>query len=205
MKGWMRALMVLVVLCALGSLALIEWPFRQDQRRPEQAASSASGGAASPAATLGEFTALDPSRPAPALAFTERDGTPRQLADFRGHWVLVNLWATWCGPCIEEMPSLGRLQAVLGDRLTILAISEDRGAASAVDPFLKKLDIKALPIYLDPKAAAGQAFAVRGLPTSVLIDPQGRLVAKLEGKADWEAPGMLAKLRTYLSSGGTQG
>jgi thiol-disulfide isomerase/thioredoxin len=197
--------MVLVVLCALGSLALIEWPFRQDQRRPEQPVSGASGGAASPEATLGQFTALDPSRPAPALAFTERDGTPRQLADFRGHWVLVNLWATWCGPCIEEMPSLGRLQAALGDRLTILAISEDRGAAAAVDPFLNKLDIKALPIYLDPKGAAGQAFEVRGLPTSVLIDPLGRLVAKLEGKADWDAPATLAKLQAYLGRRETQG
>src|SRR5689334_18918012 len=122
MKGQMRAFIVLVVLCALGSLALIEWPFRPEQRQPEQALSDARGDAASPPATLGQFTPLDPPRPAPALSFTERDGTPRQLADFRGHWVLINLWATWCGPCIEEMPSLGRLHAALGDHLTIVAI-----------------------------------------------------------------------------------
>src|SRR5579883_2606342 len=74
-------------------------------------------------AALGEFTALDPPRPAPPLAFAERGGETRALADFRGHWLLVNLWATWCAPCVREMPSLDRLQAKLGDRLRVLAIS----------------------------------------------------------------------------------
>jgi thiol-disulfide isomerase/thioredoxin len=201
MTKWLRALIVLVILCALGSLALIEWPLRPREGPPGPAVSDGSGGNEA----FGQFTPLDPPRPAPGLTFTERDGTPRQLGDFRGHWVLINLWATWCAPCIEEMPSLSRLRTTRGDRLTILPISQDRGGAAVVDPFLAKLDLGGLRVYLDPKDAAGQALQVRGLPTSFLVDPQGRLVARLEGKADWDAPATLTKLDAYLRRAESQG
>lgn len=153
-------------------------------------------------AALGEFTPLDPPRPAPPLAFAERGGEARQLADFRGHWLLVNLWATWCAPCVREMPSLDRLQARLGDKLHVLAISEDRKGAEVVDPFLGKLDLKSLTIYLDPAAQAQQAFKLRGLPTSLLIDPSGVMRGQLEGAADWDSPRMIALIERYLAGDG---
>jgi thiol-disulfide isomerase/thioredoxin len=156
-------------------------------------------------AALGQFTPLDPPRPAPELGFTSRDGTQLRLTDFRGRVVLVNLWATWCGPCVREMPSLDRLQAQLGDRLLVLAISEDRGGAHVVDPFLEKLALAHLAIFLDASSAAQQAFKVRGLPTSFLIDRDGRILGSLEGGAEWDAPEMVARLERFLRQGGTGG
>lgn len=151
------------------------------------------------AESLGEFTPLTGRLPAPDLAFTTRDGATKQLKDFRGRVVLVNLWATWCGPCVEEMPSLDRLQARLGTDLTIIALSEDRRGAALVDPFLAKIGIKSLAVYLDPKSAALAAFGVEGLPTSFLIDRDGDLLGKLEGAAVWDSPKMLRLLQPYLA------
>ena len=98
------------------------------------------------------------------------------------------------------MPSLDRLQAQLGGRLRVLAISEDRKGAEVVDPFLGKLDVKAMTIYLDPSAHAQQAFGIRGLPTTFLMDPEGALRGKLEGAAEWDSPKMLALIERYLAA-----
>jgi thiol-disulfide isomerase/thioredoxin len=192
------ALIVLGVLCLAAFLGIHYWPggaARRDGSAPP--VSTPEPGSAQEAA-LGQFTVLDPPRPAPDLTFSARDGSPARLADFRGRAVLVNLWATWCAPCIREMPSLDRLQAKLGDRLTIIALSEDRGGAHVVDPFLAKLQLRHLAIYLDTGAAAQGAFELRGLPTSVLVDAEGRIRARLEGAAPWDAPEMVARLEPYL-------
>ena len=151
------------------------------------------------AESLGEFTPLAVPRPAPELAFTTLGGEARRLADFRGQTVLVNLWATWCGPCVEEMPSLDRLQQKLGPSLTIIALSEDRRGAALVDPFLAKIRIKSLSVYLDPKNAALPTFGVEGLPTSFLIDRAGDIVGFLEGAADWDSDAMLTIVDRYLA------
>jgi thiol-disulfide isomerase/thioredoxin len=148
----------------------------------------------------GQFIALDAPRPAPDLSFTARSGEAKKLADFRGRLVLVNLWATWCVPCVEEMPALDRLQGKLGSDLTIIAISEDRRGAEIVDPFLAKTGIKNLAIYLDPKSTALNEFAVQGLPTSFLIDRDGMIRGKLEGAAKWDEPAMVAILQRYIAA-----
>ena len=109
-------------------------------------------------------------------------GKTLSLADFAGRLVLVNLWATWCAPCRKEMPSLERLQTRLGDKIAILAISEDSGGEKAVAPFVARLGLTALKIYLDPKSAVGHAFKVDGLPTSFLIDRQGRVAGPGRGR-----------------------
>ena len=136
---------------------------------------------------LGEFIPAASPQPAPELAFTDLAGKPVALADFKGKFVLLNLWATWCQPCLKEMPSLAALQAKLGPALTIVALSEDRGGADVVEPFVAKLDLDKLPIYLDAKSAAIHALGARGLPTSVVIDPDGRILGKVEGGADWDS------------------
>ena len=195
---FMRVVFVLVVLAAAGALSFTYWSHPFTSRDSGSPAKSGDSAGSPPSPALGQFTPLDPPRPAPELSFAARDGSPLRLADFRGRWVLVNLWATWCAPCVREMPSLDRLQAKLGKRLAILAISEDRGGANVVDPFLQKLALQALGIYLDPKGRVGQELEVRGLPTSVLVDGEGRLRARLEGAADWDSPEMLAKLERYL-------
>jgi thiol-disulfide isomerase/thioredoxin len=192
------AVIVLVVLCLAGLLAAFYWPGAPLRRDNGSIMSSKPDTGAPQEAALGEFTPLDRPRPAPELGFATRDGRAVRLADFRGRFVLVNLWATWCAPCVREMPSLDRLQARLGDRLTVLAISEDRGAGHVVAPFLEKLGLSRLAVYLDPSDAAQEAFAVRGLPTSFLIDRDGRILASLEGAAEWDSPAMLQRLERYL-------
>ncbi|MBI3709592.1 MAG: TlpA family protein disulfide reductase [Proteobacteria bacterium] len=160
--------------------------------------------AAADAPFRGSFAAFElhaEPRPVPAVAFVDPAGGAHALADFHGRVVLLNFWATWCAPCVEEMPSLDRLQAELGDRdLVVLALSVDRGGYAEVGPFLDRLQVAHLARYLDAKSAAMRAFGVRGLPTSVLIDRQGREVGRLEGPADWHAAAIQAFIRSYFAS-----
>ncbi len=145
------------------------------------------------------FTLLDPPVPAPLETFAALDGTRLRLADFKGRVVVLNFWATWCAPCIREMPSLDRLQAAVGDRgLAVLAVSIDRGGAKVVRPFAKRLGLERLALYLDAKGALFQAFGVTGLPTTFLIDRQGGVVGAYPGPAEWDGPEARALIEHYL-------
>ena len=126
------------------------------------------------------------------------DGNDVALADFKGRFLVVNLWATWCRPCLKEMPSLEALQAKLAPALTVLAISEDRGGAGTVRPFAEKLGLDKIKIYLDPKSTATRAIAARGLPTSLVVDGDGMVLGKVEGGADWDSDEMLAVLKKLM-------
>jgi len=149
-------------------------------------------------ARLGEFVPAAPLLPAPATSFVDLTGSEVSLAQFSGKIVLVNLWATWCEPCLREMPSLERLQSRLGDKIVVVAISEDRGGSKTVEPFIGKLGLKSVKIYLDPKSAMERAFKVQGLPTSFLIDREGRVLGRVEGAAEWDKPKLLGILKSFL-------
>jgi thiol-disulfide isomerase/thioredoxin len=149
---------------------------------------------------LGVFVPSATPAPAPEISFGDAAGNSLSLADFAGKIVLVNLWATWCGPCLREMPSLERLQQRFGDRITILAISEDRGGSKAVAPFVAKLGVKSVKIYLDPKSTVGRALKVEGLPTSFLIDRQGRILGRVDGEAEWDSPKMVGVIEPFLDA-----
>ena len=149
-------------------------------------------------AGLGEFIPASPLRPAPAVSFSDLAGNPASLSEFAGKIVLVNLWATWCEPCLREMPSLERMQSRLGDAIAVVAISEDRGGGKTVEPFIDRLGLKSVKIYLDPKSAAERAFKVQGLPTSFLIDREGKVLGRVEGAAEWDAPKLLEVLKSFL-------
>lgn len=155
-----------------------------------------------PPAFKGALQSFKPSNPpaaAPDISFTDMTGAPLGLAAFRGKVVLLNYWATWCAPCVEEMPSLERLQGRLGgDGFTVLAISVDRQGLDIVQPFLSRVGLKQLPIYLDRSGASMRAFGIRGLPTTMLIDREGREVGRLEGMANWESPEAEALMRHYM-------
>jgi thiol-disulfide isomerase/thioredoxin len=144
-------------------------------------------------------TALVPTEPpvaAPDIIFVAANGAEHRLEEFTGHGLVINLWATWCMPCIEEMPSLERLSRTLApDDIAVLPLSSDRGGASAVEAFFREHDITGLPILLDPKGAAAHAAHARGIPTSLIIDKQGRERARLEGSADWSTPAAAAIVR----------
>jgi thiol-disulfide isomerase/thioredoxin len=149
-------------------------------------------------ARLGEFIPASPLLPAPAISFVDLAGNTVSLSEFTGKIVLVNLWATWCEPCLREMPSLERVQSRLGDKLAVVAISEDHGGSKTVDPFIDKLGLKSVKVYLDPKSAIERAFKVQGLPTSFLIDREGRVLGRVEGAAEWDMPKLLEVLKSFL-------
>ena len=145
------------------------------------------------------FTLLDPPVPAPLETFAALDGAPVRLADFKGRVVVLNFWATWCAPCVREMPSLDRLQSALEDRdLAVLAVSIDRGGAKVIRPFAKRLGLERLGLYHDSKGALFKAFGVTGLPTTFLIDRRGQIVGAYPGAAEWDEPEARALIEHYL-------
>ena len=135
-------------------------------------------------------------RPMPPIRFTTADGSGRTVADFAGKGVLLNFWATWCGPCEAELPSLDRLAAQLaGDKIDVLPLASDHGGAAVVERYYREHHITHLRVWLDPDGAAMHAIAARGIPTTLILDRSGRQVAMVEGGADWESEGAAAIIR----------
>ena len=146
------------------------------------------------------FTLSDNLKPAPAVAFVDAGGAERTLADFQGKVVLVNLWATWCAPCLREMPALDRLNAKLGgDDFLVLALAQERKGLEAVKAFLDKHDIRSLAAYVDQPMNATRAFGAFGLPASVLLDREGSELGRLVGPAEWDSPEAVALMRHFIA------
>ncbi|CAM5529322.1 Thiol:disulfide interchange protein TlpA [Mycolicibacterium aubagnense] len=146
------------------------------------------------------FVLRDAPAPVPELQFTDGEGNPQKLADFRGKVVLLNVWATWCPPCRKEMPTLDRLQAALGGPdFKVVALSIDRGGTEVVKKFYADIGIQHLAIHIDASSKAGFAVATAGLPTTLLIDAQGQEVARLTGPEEWDAPDMVAFLKSIIA------
>jgi len=134
-----------------------------------------------------QFSPTVPPSPAPDIAVTTRAGERLRLADLRGRPVLLNIWATWCAPCVAEMPALENLAAErAGTPLAIMAVSVDRRGESAVAPFLAQHGLEKLPIYLDPKGDVAHAFGIDAIPATILIDREGREVGRLLGAVQWD-------------------
>ena len=142
-------------------------------------------------------------RPGPDTQWRSDDGAKVSLADFGGKVVMVNFWATWCAPCIRELPSINRLQAELsGDDFTVVAINIDTGGEAVAAPFAKRLKIGNLDLYLDPRGATSRAMGVNVMPTTVVYDRSGQEVGRLEGGAEWDSPEALALLRWFINNTG---
>ena len=125
----------------------------------------------------------------PPVTFKDEDSQDISLSHFLGTPVLLNLWATWCAPCIAEMPALDQLQASLPQAsLTVITLSLDRGGLAEIEPFWKKTKLMSLKMYFDTTMSAGQTLSARGLPTTLLINREGREVARIEGPAEWASP-----------------
>jgi len=151
----------------------------------------------------GEIAALSLAKapkPLPELAFKAADGTPVGLADFKGREVLLNLWATWCVPCRQEMPALDRLQGALGSKdFLVVAVNIDTAKLERPKAFLNEIGVKNLTFYADSTAdifqALKQAGKVLGLPTTILIGADGCEIGTMAGPAQWDSPEALALLK----------
>ena len=151
---------------------------------------------------MGEFSHFAAPRPVPAISFLDGEGRKLGLGDFEGRVVLVNFWATWCAPCVREMPSLDRLQAALGGpQFAVLALSLDRQGKQAVEPYFAEHGLNHLGVYLDPEGEAFRTWRGQGVPTSFLIGRDGRALGVLLGPAQWDAPEAIKLIRYHIGKG----
>ena len=142
------------------------------------------------------FARFAAPKSAPQLQFEDASGRPRSIADFRGKVVLLNIWATWCAPCREEMPALDRLQAKLGGPgFEVLAVSVDQQGPEVARRFYADVGIKSLAFYIDRSAKAAFQASVAGLPATLLIDAEGREIGRHLGAAQWDSPEVMEALR----------
>lgn len=140
--------------------------------------------------------------PLPPLRFLDMQGNETGMDKFAGKVVVLNLWATWCAPCREEMPSLDRLAGQLDPgEAVVVALSVDRAGTDRVQKFLDEIKVERLIIRRDPKAAAARELKVPGLPATLLIDRQGREVGRLLGIAEWDSEAAVAAVRSILDGG----
>jgi len=134
--------------------------------------------------------------PAPDLKFTNAAGKKLTLANYRGNGLVVNIWATWCGPCVAELPTFAAIsQSLAKSKILILPISVDLDGSKTVQAFYTSHDITTLPVLLDPDGSATDALNTDGIPVSIIINPQGQLVGRLDGSANWNSPPTLALIR----------
>ncbi|WP_293549317.1 TlpA disulfide reductase family protein [Parvibaculum sp.] len=167
-----------------------------------------SGGGSSPLAgyvtgPVGNFQPAATPEPVPDLEFHDKDGKTVHLSDFRGRLVLLNLWATWCVPCREEMSALDGLQAALGsDRFQVLALSVDKDGLELARAFLKEVKAGHLGLYNDPTSGANFKVRGYGLPTTLLVSPDGKELGRIVGPAEWNAPEAHALIEAAIKLSG---
>lgn len=136
----------------------------------------------------------------PDAALVDADDQPASLQDYRGKWVVLNFWATWCAPCRKEMPSLQRLQVELPE-IAVVPVATGRNAVPGIRNFFEEAGVTSLPILRDPKSDFARASGVMGLPVTLILNPEGKEVARLIGDAEWDSPSAMAILKAFQAGG----
>ncbi|NRB19728.1 MAG: TlpA family protein disulfide reductase [Rhodobacteraceae bacterium] len=155
---------------------------------------------ATPLAARPAMPLHDAPRRIPSPPFSDGEGRKLTLDNFRGKVVLLNIWATWCIPCREEMPTLDRLQGQLGgDDFHVVALSIDRAGLPAIRKFYQEIGIQNLTIYLAEDIRVQFALAVQGLPTTLLIGRDGDELGRLVGPAEWDSRKMISLFETVIA------
>jgi peroxiredoxin len=145
-----------------------------------------------------QLETLKLGRPAPNFAYPGLDGKTLSLSDYRGKVVLVNIWATWCRPCIDEMPSMEKLYNKLkGEDFEILAVSIDAQGHKAVTPFMRTYKLT-FPALIDSEATIQNLYKATGIPESFIINKNGILVKKIIGSLNWDTPEVLRFFRNLI-------
>lgn len=131
--------------------------------------------------------------------FVTGAGGEATLQDYKGKVVLLNFWATWCAPCRHEMPMLSELQTELsGDDFEVVTLATGRNLVPAMEKFFEEINVSNLPLHRDPKSTVARDMAVLGLPATVLLDREGREIARLHGDADWSSDTARAVLSSVI-------
>ena len=161
-----------------------------DRQKPAAPQGSTAAAAPEAAQTGRGVDRSHKGQPAPDAVFNDPDGEAISLAEFKGVPTLVNLWASWCAPCVKELPTLDSLAAShrLDGQLGVIAVSEDSGAQGSVKAFLDKLKAKDIAAYHDPEMKLTDALGVQTMPTTVLYDGAGQEVWRFIGDLDWTGP-----------------
>jgi thiol-disulfide isomerase/thioredoxin len=144
--------------------------------------------------------AAEPSAVSQAI-FTDETGGEHALADWQGKYVMVNFWATWCAPCRKELGALDALNRDFGgDSFEVVTIATGRNPVPAIERLFAEVGVESLPILLDPKQALSRDMGVLGLPVSVILDPEGREIARMSGDAEWNSDSARAIVAALLAS-----
>jgi thiol-disulfide isomerase/thioredoxin len=140
----------------------------------------------------------------PELAFSAGDGKAKSLADWRGKVVLLNIWATWCVPCREEMPALDKLETRLGGKdFEVVAVNIDKGGPEKPAAFLKETGATKLTLYTDPSGKLFSKLKAVGMPTTLVLDRNGKEIGRLVGPADWASPEAIALIEAAIAAPAT--
>ena len=132
------------------------------------------------------------------LRVLDMAGQERSLPYDGGQWVLLNLWARWCPPCVAELPSLDRLQSAMGQEFQVIALATDNGSADEILKFAQERTLTNLMVLHDPKMASLPKLNVKGLPSTILISPDGKEIGRIEGEAVWDSPNMIAAIKDLI-------
>lgn len=190
------------LLLGISALALTSCDTQSDTSGQEEAVTpdqAADDGPPDHPAFSGKLDITQRGKAAPDAVFTAPDGSAVSLADFRGKPVLMNLWATWCAPCVAEMPTLDAL-AAREDRVKVLVVSQDLQGNEKVLPFWEKSDFSNLEAYIDPENGLNFALATGIMPTTVLYDAQGKEVWRMLGGMNWNSPRAAAMMEDTLAA-----
>ncbi len=140
-----------------------------------------------------------PPRPVSDKTFVDGEGKELTLAKYKNRGIVFNFWATWCAPCVKEMPQLDRLKKILeADAIDVLTISEDRAGAPLVKKFYEINGLRNLVILIDKKGKVLRDSKIIGLPTTLLIDARGLEIGRVQGITEWDAKETVAFLRRCL-------
>ena len=190
----MNRILMIAIAAVLAVIGVV-WAITSQQ--PQEPSPSATRTTKSPVTRFapieGDFTAVAP---------VDGQGQPADMAPYRGKVLLVNLWATWCAPCIKELPSLGALQQELGgDQFQVVTIAIDERDPAKIEPFLAGHGAANLPVLIDRDRTIEKVAQVIALPTSLLVDREGKVKAMVTGDACWNEGTALAAVKAFIADG----
>ncbi|MBV7264790.1 TlpA family protein disulfide reductase [Erythrobacter ani] len=188
---------------AASALALAGCDSAPEETAQRGNAAEANGGAPTPPPLPGQIVRFKAGTELPDLSFTDPGGAELSLSDLKGTPVLLNLWATWCAPCVIEMPTLDALATEMGDDLKVLTVSQDVRGAELVEPFFAQRDFANLEQWLDEDATLNAALNEDGLmPLTILFDGEGKELFRVAGGYEWDSEEAVAQISEAIGSSG---